>query len=259
MTTLSKIIDKFCPDTPCSTPPDWRQGRTAYGGFSAALSLQSALKQTPFTLPPLRTAQFAFLGPVADDITFRTQVIRQGKSATSIAVDCHTAGQVALRSTLFFAQDRSSAICHDLTVKPIVNEPGFYDSPCDAPYLPSFFTNFDVRFASNVVPVSDSPNPELIAWVKLKDARDIDPQLVLLAIGDCLPPAAMACFSTAAPISSMNWAIDFVHTPKSTHGWFLLRSRSVFASHGYSHQQMEAWDEDGQLLMIGTQTVAIFA
>ncbi len=259
MTTLSEIIERFCPATPCSTPSNWLQGRTAYGGFSAALSLQSALTQTPFALPPLRAAQFAFLGPVADDITFRTQVMRQGKSATSIAVDCHAAGQVALRSTLFFAQDRSSAICHDLTVKPIVDEPDFYDSPPDAAYLPTFFANFDVRFASNVVPVSSSPNPELIAWIKLKDARGIDPQVALLAIGDCLPPAAMACFSTASPISSMNWTIDCVNAPKSAHGWFLLRSRSMHASHGYSHQQMQAWDEDGQLLVMGTQTVAIFA
>ncbi|OJU86404.1 MAG: acyl-CoA thioesterase [Acinetobacter sp. 39-4] len=259
MTTLTEIIRNFSPTELYSTPSSWLQGRTTYGGLSAALSLQAVLKLAPSELPPLRTAQFSFVGPVANDITFDTQVLRQGKSATSVAVDCYSAGQIALRSTLFFGHGRQSNVCHELTARPQVSTPDDYGQPLDDTFLPSFFGNFDVRFTNGVTPVSSAETPELIAWVKLKDVVGIDPQVVLLAIGDCLPPAAMACFTSPAPISSMNWTVDFINSTKNIGGWFLLRSRSLNASHGYSHQVMEIWDEDGNLIMLSTQTVAIFA
>ncbi|MDE2419649.1 MAG: thioesterase family protein [Gammaproteobacteria bacterium] len=259
MTTLTEIIENFSPTNPYSTPPSWLQGRTTYGGLSAALSLQAVLKSVQSALPPLRTAQFSFVGPVANDITFHTQILRQGKSATSVAVDCYSAGQIALRSTLFFGHDRDSNICHDLTNRPQVNTPDNYAQPVEETFLPSFFGNFDVRFTNEVTPVSGAKTPELIAWVKLKEVVNVDPQVVLLAIGDCLPPAAMACFTSPAPISSINWTVDFVDSTKNIRGWFLLRTRSLNACHGYSHQIMEVWDEDSNLIMVSTQTVAIFA
>jgi len=259
MTTLTEIIGNFSPTEPYSTPSSWLQGRTTYGGLSAALSLQAVLKLAQSELPSLRAAQFSFVGPVASDISFDSKTLRQGKSATSVAVDCYSAGQIALRSTLFFGHDRQSNICHALTTRPQVDAPENYDQPLEGTFLPSFFGNFNVRFTNDVTPVSSAETPELIAWVKLKDVVDVDPQVVLLAIGDCLPPAAMACFTSPAPISSMNWTVDFINSTKNIGGWFLLRSRSLNASHGYSHQVMEIWDEDGNLIMLSTQTVAIFA
>lgn len=258
MTTLPELIENFSPTGPYNTPSNWLQGRTSYGGLSAAMALHAAMQQVPSSLPPLRSAQFAFVGPMAEGITFDAHVLRQGKSATSMAVDAHVDGQTALRSTLFFANERSSAISHALTIAPCVNAPDQYAPPTDAAYLPSFFCNFDVRFTSAAMPVSAASEPELAAWVKLKGADHVDPQVALLAIGDCLPPAAMASFVTSAPISSMNWAVELVNSPRDISGWFLLRSRSLHAGHGYSHQLMEVWDEHGQLLMAGTQTVALF-
>ena len=43
-------------------PDDWLQGRTAYGGLSAALSLAAARAADP-GLPPLRTAQVCRQAP----------------------------------------------------------------------------------------------------------------------------------------------------------------------------------------------------
>ena len=44
-------------------PSDWLQGRTAYGGLSSALALHAAQGIEP-DLPPLRSAQIAFIGPL---------------------------------------------------------------------------------------------------------------------------------------------------------------------------------------------------
>jgi acyl-CoA thioesterase len=111
MTTLTEIIGNFSPTEPYSTPSSWLQGRTTYGGLSAALSLQAVLKLAQSELPPLRAAQFSFVGPVASDITFDSKVLRQGKSATSSGrlllsrADCAS-------FNLVFGHDRQSNICH---------------------------------------------------------------------------------------------------------------------------------------------------
>ena len=46
--------------------PEWMQGRTAYGGVSAALALDAVMRDHPGDAP-LRTAQIGFVGPVGGE------------------------------------------------------------------------------------------------------------------------------------------------------------------------------------------------
>jgi acyl-CoA thioesterase len=66
---------------------DWQQGRTTYGGLTAALCVEAALRSAP-GLPPLRSAQFAFVGPASGAVRMTSTVLRQGKSTVFIAADC---------------------------------------------------------------------------------------------------------------------------------------------------------------------------
>ncbi len=58
---------------------DWRQGRTLFGGLSACLAVRSAQAAFP-QLPPLRSAQFAFIGPVTGALFLTPKLLRAGKS-----------------------------------------------------------------------------------------------------------------------------------------------------------------------------------
>jgi len=46
-------------------PDSWLQGRTAYGGLTAALALAAAQQSGSEGLPPLRSAQVSFIAPVS--------------------------------------------------------------------------------------------------------------------------------------------------------------------------------------------------
>ncbi|MEK7264701.1 MAG: acyl-CoA thioesterase domain-containing protein, partial [Pseudomonadota bacterium] len=46
---------------------NWLQGRTIYGGMTAALCLEGALRTFP-DLPPLRSAQISFVGPAEGEV-----------------------------------------------------------------------------------------------------------------------------------------------------------------------------------------------
>lgn len=258
VSTLSDIFDNLSAKSPFTPPKHWLQGRTAYGGFSAALALQVALKQFPEKLPPLKSAQISFIGPIIENVIFQAEILRQGKSATQIAVDASVKGSIVLRTGFIFAAPRKSTIQHNHIKMPQVDRPEAYLPPREEMFVPDFFNNFDVRFVSPSTPVSGSEHPELLAWVHLKDTTSISPEIALLLIGDCLPPASMACFKTPAPISSMNWAVDFAQ-PATQSEWYLLQSFSLVANEGYSYQTMHIWNEKEQLVLSGTQTVAIFA
>ena len=59
-------------------PPDWHQGRTAYGGLSAALALESA-SRVGGEMPPLRSCQVGFVGPLYGPVDVRARVLRRGR------------------------------------------------------------------------------------------------------------------------------------------------------------------------------------
>ena len=81
----------------------------------------------------------------------------------------------------------------------------------------------------------------------------------LLAIGDALPPAAMALFAKPGPISSMTWHLNLLTPePVTTEGWWLSRSTADLARHGSSSQLMQVWNAGREPVISGMQSVAIF-
>src|SRR3546814_2043350 len=71
--------------------------------------------------------------------------------------------------------------------------------------------------------------------------------IALLAMGDALPPAAMALFTEFGPISSMNWTVNMLTgTPRTDDGWWLLSARTGYARAGFSVQDMMLWNRAGE-------------
>src|SRR5271154_1917854 len=81
--------------------PDWLQGRTAYGGLSAALCVEAARRAVP-ELPALRSAQFTFIGPASGPLSAKVEVLRRGKSAVFAGVDLTGDAGLATRAVLGF-------------------------------------------------------------------------------------------------------------------------------------------------------------
>lgn len=274
MPTLRELLLDFDPLAGLPLPPQWQQGRTAYGGITTATALAAARATMPQGLPALRSAQVSFIGPASGRLQYQVQPLRAGKSVTSVGVDVSGREGLAARLTLLFAQDRPSRVIHNFSERPGVRGPESY-ATLDAaglaaaiprpPFVemdvgaivPAFMANFELRPAAGALPVSGSANPEMVAWIRHLDARDVDPVVALVALADALPPAAFTAYRRPAPVSSMNWSFDLLGAPPAGH-WFLLRSASEHAAHGYSSQHMQVWDLDGRLLMRGRQSVALF-
>lgn len=245
-------------DLVIDAPAAWAQGRTLYGGMSAALAHEAAIRSID-DLPPLRSAQLLFVGPAEGRLTFTATVLRQGRSATLVAVDAHGEKGQVLRASLVFGGARDSVITFADLPMPEAPAPDdcqglFGDASVRAP---GFTGNFIMLNAGGGRPFSGDEDA-LKLWTKFRDAPGGNVTSALLAMADVPPPAAMTRFPQFAPISSMSWQIDIIHHPDNMDGWHLMRSRAEGAGEGYSPQEMQLWDEEGRCLAAGRQSIAIF-
>lgn len=225
----------------------WLQGRTAYGGLSAAIALAAAKAALP-DLPPLRSAQIAFIGPLAGAVTATPQLLRRGKNSAFVAVDVIGEGGIGLRALFLFMSPRESAIAHDDLTAPSLPLP---DTAVTATAGPGFLANFEV------MPWQRGKG-SFRAWRRLRERHNLDPEIELVAIADALPPAAMSLIEGWGPISTTTWQLNVIEAGSGTDGWFLLEAVTDHAADGASAQYMAIWNHGGRAVATATQSVALF-
>lgn len=259
MPTLAQVIASIEGEAgglALDAPPSWSQGRTLYGGMTAALGWAAARRAIP-DLPPLRSVQAAFVGPAAGRLRLSPEVLRRGKSATTVGVDVVGDAGLAARLTFFCGAARVSKVAHERVGAPEANPPDGCPAALGSGEGPTFAANFDIRHVSGGLPFSGGP-PEFVMWARLKANDEADPLVALLALADVLPPAAMPVFPEFGVISSLSWSFDVDRLPDDAGAWYLCRATSESTADGYSRQAMDLFDADGRRILAGRQTVAIF-
>ncbi|UZK66748.1 thioesterase family protein [Sphingomonas sp. M1-B02] len=255
MTPIAEILAARTPlemGFETSIPADWLQGRTAYGGLSAAIALQAALELEP-DLPPLRSAQVAFIGPLAGRVRITATRLRRGRNAAFLQADVTSDAGLGLRATFVFMAALPSAIVHDEAPRGAVTPPAadaeLYTGPGN------FFTG-NFNFLDPKLALAPA---EWLRWVRLRDRNELHPMVELMAIGDALPPGAFKLAKPNTPLSSLNWQINFLDAePATQDGWWLLHARADSARAGYSSQRMTIWNAAGAPVAEAMQGVAIF-
>jgi len=237
-----------------SIPTDWLQGRTSYGGLSAALALHAAMLAEP-DLPPLRSAQIAFIGPLSGEVTVTATKLRRGRNAAFIQADLVSEAGLGFRATFVFMAALPSTAALDEAPRATRTPP-----PADA----ELYTGPDGFFTGNFnfYDQKHGTGPaEWLRWARLRERAGLHPMVELMAVGDALPPGAMKLFGKQiVPVSSLNWQINFLTTePATEDGWWLLNARAEVARDGNSSQRMTIWNAAGEPIAEATQAVAIFA
>lgn len=238
---------------------DWLQGRTVYGGLSAALCLEAAHRQFG-GLPPLRSAQISFIGPASGELKLVPVELRRGKSTVFVGVDLFGEAGLATRATLCFGAGRASKVAFAAKAAVQIGKPEscptFFDN---APAHLRFLQHIEGRNAGGAFPFSGAKDPTMMLWLRHRDTA-LKPALVpLLALADAPPPAIVAMLTAPGLISTMTWSIDLLtDTIDTTDGWWLIRTEADAAADGYTSQVMTIWNAAGHAVMTSRQNVAVF-
>ena len=138
---LSELLDQCGPggsDHPVDLPQSWTQGRTAFGGLSGALAYHAA-SHIENDLPPLRSAQIAFTGPLFGTLTAETAMLRRGKSTAFVQSEIFGDKGMGLHCNFIFAAPRATEVkisdIDEPDFPPMPGEEGLHSGP------PQFFTS----------------------------------------------------------------------------------------------------------------------
>ncbi len=241
-------------------PSTWMQGRTTYGGLSAALAHHVARQSFP-DIPPLRSAQIAFVGPIAGECDIVVEQVRRGKNTAFVTARVTYGDGVGMICTFIFMNPRDSSIVHHgldvdaADMPPIPADEDVRHGP------PEFFT-YHLDYPDKRIDLNGNTT-KLEAWHRLRDDGPLAPgrdvMTELLCIGDGLPPSAMGLMTKPGPVSSMNWQINMLtDKPVTRDGWWLLTSETHHAENGASSQYMTVRNADLEPVMTGMQSVALF-
>ena len=258
MPGLKAIIDALAPiegGWRGAIPDTWLQGRTSYGGLSAALALHAA-QQSDADLPPLRSALVAFIGPLSGEVVIRATRLRRGRNAAFVEADVESEAGLGLRATFVFMGAIDSRVDRNVGTAPDFPPPRPGDVTFKGNSSVSFTQNFELldRRDATMGPA------EWLRWARLNERDGLDPMVELIAVADCLPPAALKLVGAPATCSSMTWQLNILGgQPTTTDGWWLLRTDTDYAHGGSSSQTMKIWNADGVPIAEQMQSVAIFA
>jgi acyl-CoA thioesterase len=237
-----------------SIPSTWHQGRTSYGGLSAALAYHAASLAAD-DLPPLLSGQVAFSGPLAGEVEISTAILRRGRNSAFIKSEIAIGDEIGLSCTFVFMTRRESHIDFEGMTRP--DFPPIPEDGATRSGPPEFFThNMDYPEKRLVL---GQDKARLANWHRLKERDGLDPVADLICMGDALPPSTMGLMQKEGMISSINWQFNLLtDAPVTDNGWWFLESETHHAVHGASSQYMTVWNSKGQPMMTGMQSVALF-
>ncbi|MCO7190525.1 MULTISPECIES: thioesterase family protein [unclassified Pseudoalteromonas] len=244
-------------------PASWGQGRTVFGGLSAALMLQSMLHQLGDQNRRLLSFSCNFVGPLLSDQPFElnTLLLRSGKNASQMQTTITQNNQVCLVALASFGKPRTSSVsvpADDVFTLQQVNPK--QTLPYTEGVMPAFIQHIDLNLQQGALPFSGADSSHIGGWMKFKTpAQPHLSVLHLLALADAWPPTLLQLCKGPTPASSMSWYIEFlsdIELPGLQ--WFAMEAVTHQAEHGYAIEDAKLFSQDGRLLALSRQTVAVF-
>ena len=257
--SIANLIDPIRPEggrAVFSQAEHWMQGRTLYGGASALIAYTAVVRAFP-DLPPLRSAQIAFVAPVGGEVEMKREIVRQGRNVVQVRSEIWSEGSCALTAFWLFGTDRPANATHP------ISEPDLWPGPPGEAETvmgdkgPAFIQHqFELRRGQD----QRGPGAPIVRrWLRLKEHGTLDPVSELVLVGDTMPPGAMRAMKRQGPISSINWSFNLLtETPETKDGWWLAENASEWADNGYSSERLRLWNADGKQMLSGVQCVAVF-
>jgi len=242
-------------------PANWCQGRTAFGGLSAAL-LYQAIRGQVNDERRLLSLSTNFVGPLLADTPFSlsVEILREGKNSTQVLAKAIQNEQVCVIVQACFAKNRDSGVnvpvSKSLSLKPVDET---HTLPFIKGQMPEFFQHVDLCPQQGGMPFSSAHTSHLGGWMRFKHTPKHISEAHVIALTDAWPPTLLQMFKQPAPASSMSWYLEFVQSPNLEPGeWLGFEAITHHSKDGYGLEDGCIWSQSGDLIALTRQTVALF-
>jgi acyl-CoA thioesterase len=238
----------------------WSQGRSAFGGLTAALVLAHIESQEDLTDRDLCTLNIHFCGPTLADepCEFRHTVLSKGKSVMQVEGQLLQNGEVKTQIVACFGVQRFA----NLQITPPIKV--FTEKSLQVPFIPKMMPEFvqhlDMKYTSEHMPFSGSSEARVSGWVRFVSAPSVFTDAALVALIDAWPPAVLPMLERVVPSSSITWNIEFLNprTELAASDYIYYECEAIQAAAGYAHTEAKIFNQDGQLIALSRQMVGIY-
>ncbi len=239
---------------------NWSQGRSAFGGLSAAFAV-TAMRKKLAQPRTIRSLMVSFIAPVAPgEVSVEAKILRQGKNVTQCSASVISGGQIALQAMAAFGSSRAAFKPATAGNKELPNRDNGIFFADNAKRLPHFLQYFEGCWIDGGIPFSGNYKPFMNMWVRHTQDVSRFPIEKLVAIADIPPPVLLSHFEKPpVPASSLTWSLEFVVAPEELTGeWFYLEFEVEAAADGYTQQSGRIYDEVGRLVALTRQCMVYF-
>lgn len=242
-------------------PSEWSQGRTVFGGLSAALLFAvTESKVTPERL--VRSFHCNFIAPffVEHEYTIKVVLLREGKNVSVLQGSIIQNNIICVQTQTVFGAKRQSMLAVKNTEVHNLELPKEPSLLVQTPKLtPKALQHFEMAIVDGI-PFTGSTETTVSGWMRFKKSPESLGCAHLIALIDAWPPTLLQQLQIPAPASSMTWTINFIQPlpTLSSKEWFAYQAKTREFSDGYGVSDANIWDEKGKLLATSNQIFTLF-
>lgn len=227
---------------------DWSAPIGPNGGYVAAIVLRAmqAAVDDPARAP--RSLTCHYLRPPAEgEAVVRVTVERSGRTMTSVSARLEQEGKVCVLALGALGLDKAAPLDYQ-DPPPALPEPESIEPMMRHPLAPPIAHRLDIRWTSEVMPLSGADESVVSGWMRLADPGPVDAAVVAL-LTDALLPAPWPRLTELAPAPTIDLTIHFRNRVDALDlDWVHGRFTSAASTEGFFEEDGVLHAPDGTLL-----------
>lgn len=250
------------PDVLINIPKSWSQGRTVFGGLSAAM-LYSAAKEYIEEDRVIRSMTTNFVGPLLSGTPFsiKIELVREGKNVSQVLARAFQDGKNCVLTQFCFAKARQSKTFvknndrHNMSIPLKANF-----IPNIPKVTPKFLRHYELSIDAGGMPFTGKKTSHYYGWMRFKKPPQNINEAHIISMIDAWPPTLIQQLRWPAPASTVSWNLEFIypHRVLAPTDWFAYKEDTRQAADGYGHTEATIWDIHGEVIALSRQTTAVF-
>ncbi|MFO6451256.1 MULTISPECIES: acyl-CoA thioesterase [unclassified Aeromicrobium] len=228
------------------------------GGIVAAITLREIRAVAGAGLVPVELTAHV-VRPVDARLRVSAEVTHRGRAVTVVSATASAGARTAAVATAVLGSEHRPGVPTTRVRLPEVDHPLAQARRFVVP--PEFVpisTRIEIRPATDPLPFSASPEPNLRAWIRLAE-EVADPWERLLVLADALAPSLSAVMTELRTMPTVRTTVRF--TPEvatEDFSWVLVDAVTVDASDdGWLTENITIWTPDGTPLATSSQLRAV--
>jgi acyl-CoA thioesterase len=242
-------------------PAGWRQGRGAFGGLTIAAAIRAIEARVADPQREVRSVTAELPGPtLVGPVAVEVDVLRAGSSVTVARATLRQGGEVTTHAVAVLASSRPLA------------DPMFWRTSVrpEAPAWraveplrmtgaewPEFAQHFEYRMIAGLP--GSGGEPIALGWVRPRIASERRDAGYIAALADSWWPGLLARMTEPRPIATIAYTLEIIDGAAGLDrdAPWLYRGSVTSSSDGYFQETRELWGEDGRLIAVNHQTLAL--